>query len=222
MKTLDSLQTTYRSLAPSDVAKRVLDFVLSAVALLLLIPLFLIIIVLIRTDSAGPVFFRQQRVGKNGKLFTCLKFRTMANNADQSVHREAIKRFANGEALSDDDGARFKLANDRRITKIGSFLRRTSLDELPQLINVLRGDMSLVGPRPAIPYELDFYKEWYHDRHNVKPGITGLWQVYGRSRVDFDEMMRLDVEYATKSSFWLDVKLILLTVPAMVMQRGAR
>lgn len=222
MKILDTRPITFRSFNFSDFSKRVLDLSLSTLALLVLAPIFAILILLIRLDSSGPVFFRQQRVGKDGKLFTCLKFRTMYHNADQSVHREAIKRFANGEALSDDANARFKLLNDRRITRMGSLLRRTSLDELPQLFNVLFGDMSLVGPRPAIPYELDFYKDWYHNRHNVKPGITGLWQVYGRSRVDFDEMMRLDVEYAAKPSFWLDVKLILFTVPAMILQRGAR
>jgi lipopolysaccharide/colanic/teichoic acid biosynthesis glycosyltransferase len=222
MKILDTRSTTFRSLNLGDLGKRVLDLSLSTLAVLILLPLLLLLIVLIRLDSPGPVFFRQQRVGKDGKLFTCLKFRTMHHNADQSVHREAIKRFANGEALSDDADARFKLTNDRRVTRVGSLLRRTSLDELPQLFNVLAGDMSLVGPRPAIPYELDFYKDWYHNRHNVKPGITGLWQVYGRSRVDFDEMMRLDVEYATRPSLWLDIKLILFTVPALLLQRGAR
>jgi exopolysaccharide biosynthesis polyprenyl glycosylphosphotransferase len=222
MKILDTRPITFRSLNLSDLCKRALDLVLSTLAVLLLFPLLLLLIVLIRLDSPGPVFFRQQRVGKDGKLFTCLKFRTMHHNADQAVHREAIKRFANGEALSDDADARFKLTNDRRVTRVGSLLRRTSLDELPQLFNVLSGEMSLVGPRPAIPYELDFYKDWYHNRHNVKPGITGLWQVYGRSRVDFDEMMRLDVEYATRPSLWLDVKLILFTVPALLLQRGAR
>ena len=222
MSTLNTHSTSYKTVSFNNVAKRALDLVLSSVAVLLLVPIFLVIVVLIRLDSNGPVFFRQQRVGKDGKLFTCLKFRTMAQNADQSVHQEAIKRFAKGEALSDDAGAKFKLANDSRVTKIGSLLRRTSLDELPQLLNVLRGEMSLVGPRPAIPYELELYKEWYHDRHNVKPGITGMWQVYGRSQVDFDSMMNLDVQYATKNSLLLDVKLILLTVPTMVLQRGAR
>jgi len=191
-------------------------------SLIVLFPLFLIIVVVIRLDSPGPVLFRQTRVGKGGKHFTCLKFRTMRTDADQSVHFQAVQRFVNGLAVSDDPKARFKMTNDKRVTRVGAILRRTSLDELPQLINVFRNDMSLVGPRPAIPYELQYYKEAHHHRYAVEPGITGLWQVYGRSTVEFDEAMDLDVQYVNQWSFWLDVKLILLTIPAMLMQRGAR
>ena len=146
----------------------------------------------------------------------------MCQDADPNVHRLAIQRFAAGEMLSDDPNAPYKLTNDDRITCIGAFLRRASLDELPQLLNVFRGEMSLIGPRPAIPYELETYKEWQHLRHRVKPGLTGLWQVYGRGRVGFEEMMGLDVEYTTSWSVWLDLKLIALTIPAMLAQRGAR
>jgi len=202
--------------------KRVLDVALSSVVLMLILPVFLLIMLLIRFDSPGPVFFRQMRVGKGGKHFSCLKFRTMRQDADQSVHQQAVQRFVNGEAVSDDPKARFKLTTDKRVTRIGALLRRTSVDELPQLVNVLRGEMSLVGPRPAIPYELEYYEEHYHLRYTTEPGITGLWQVYGRSTVGFDEAMKLDLRYVEEWSFWLDVKLILLTIPAMLMQRGAR
>jgi lipopolysaccharide/colanic/teichoic acid biosynthesis glycosyltransferase len=203
-------------------AKRLLDIVLSSLVLLVLAPILMLIIVMIRLDSPGPAFFRQTRVGKGGRHFTCLKFRTMRQNADQSVHLQAVQRFVSGQAVSDDPEARFKMTNDKRVTRIGALLRRMSLDELPQLINVLRGEMSLVGPRPAIPYELQYYKEWHHQRNTVQPGITGMWQVYGRSIVGFDESMTLDVRYVNELSFWLDVKLILLTIPTMLMQRGAR
>ncbi len=202
--------------------KRVLDVLVSAIALVLLWPVFLLSALLIWLDTPGPALFRQQRVGKDGKLFTCLKFRTMTHNADQSVHRAAFARMAAGHPMSDDPNAPFKLSNDSRITRVGSFLRRTSLDELPQLWNVLKGEMSLVGPRPAIPYELENYKDWQHQRHQVKPGITGLWQVWGRGVIGFDEMIALDVRYATMWSIRLDIKLILLTVPVMLLQRGAK
>ena len=202
--------------------KRALDLLLGSLALLVLSPLFALIAVCIRRDSSGPILFRQVRIGKDGKPFTCLKFRTMHQDADQRVHRLAFQRMAMGHPMSTDSHIPFKLSDDRRVTRVGAWLRRTSLDELPQLFNVLLGDMSLVGPRPAIPYELEHYKPWHHDRHRVKPGITGLWQVYGRGTTSFDEMMTLDVAYATTWPLWLDLKLLLLTVPAIVSGRGAR
>lgn len=202
--------------------KRLIDLLVSGTALLLLSPLLGLIGLLIRLDSRGPALFRQERVGQDESRFTCFKFRTMYQDADPDVHRLAIQRFAAGQTLSDDPDAPYKLTNDSRVTRTGGFLRRTSLDELPQLLNVFRGEMSLVGPRPAIPYELETYQEWQHLRHRVKPGLTGLWQVYGRGRVGFEEMMALDVEYATSWNVWLDIKLIALTVPAMLEQRGAR
>jgi lipopolysaccharide/colanic/teichoic acid biosynthesis glycosyltransferase len=204
------------------IGKRLLDIVGSLIALILVAPLFLVIMILVRLDSPGPAIFRQKRVGKEGKLFTCLKFRTMYYNNDDTIHRSAFRRFAAGYTLSDDPQSRFKMVNDSRITTLGKWLRRTSLDELPQFINVLCGEMSLVGPRPAIPYELENYKDWHHQRYGVKPGLTGMWQVHGRSRVGFDEMMRLDVQYATGWTIWLDIKLLALTIPAVIMQRGAR
>lgn len=202
--------------------KRALDLLFSGLALLVLSPLFALIAVCIRRDSSGPILFRQVRVGKDGKLFTCLKFRTMYQDADQRVHRLAFQRMAIGHPLSTDPHTPFKLSDDSRVTQVGAWLRRTSLDELPQLFNVLLGDMSLVGPRPAIPYELEHYKPWQHDRHRVKPGITGLWQVYGRGTTSFDEMMALDVTYANTWTLGLDLKLIGLTVPAILSGRGAR
>ena len=201
-------------------AKRTLDVIFAGLALLILAPVLVAVALAVRLDSGGPVLFRQQRVGRGGALFTCLKFRTMVHNADQAIHERAFAQVVAGAAVSDDPRAPFKLARDPRVTRVGALLRRTSLDELPQLWNVLRGDMSLVGPRPAIPYELRHYRPWQHARHNVKPGITGLWQVYGRGAMAFDDMMALDVRYATEWTFWLDVKLLALTLPAIIRQRG--
>jgi lipopolysaccharide/colanic/teichoic acid biosynthesis glycosyltransferase len=202
--------------------KRAIDLAGSTIALILLSPLFLVISIAVMLDSRGPVFFRQTRVGKDGVVFTCLKFRSMHRNADERVHQAAIQRLMAGERLSDDEGSPFKLTHDPRVTRVGSFLRRTSLDELPQLINVFRGEMSLVGPRPAIPYELENYKDWHHLRYQVKPGITGLWQVEGRGALTFDEMLRLDVEYATHWTVGTDVRLMARTIPAVIRQVGAR
>lgn len=202
--------------------KRLLDLLLGSVALGVLWPLFLLISLVIRLESPGQALFRQLRVGKGGALFTCYKFRTMRRDADQTVHQLAFRRYATGHTMSDDPEIPYKLANDKRITRVGALLRYTSADELPQLLNVLRGEMSLVGPRPAIPYELENYTDWHHERHLVKPGITGLWQVYGRGRMSFDEMTALDVRYAHTWTVSLDIKLIILTVPALLMRRGAR
>jgi lipopolysaccharide/colanic/teichoic acid biosynthesis glycosyltransferase len=212
-----------RSTASMSVSmKRAIDLAGSTIALILLSPLFLVISIAVMLDSRGPVFFRQTRVGKDGVVFTCLKFRSMHRNADERVHQAAIQRLMAGERLSDDEGSPFKLTHDPRVTRVGSFLRRTSLDELPQLINVFRGEMSLVGPRPAIPYELENYKDWHHLRYQVKPGITGLWQVEGRGALTFDEMLRLDVEYATHWTVGTDVRLMARTIPAVLRQVGAR
>ena len=206
----------------SQLTKRVIDVAVSVAALLLLAPLLAALSIAIRLDSPGPVVFRQRRVGKDERLFTCYKFRTMYFQADDGVHKEAIKRLWRGERVSQDPDSPYKLTNDPRITPIGSLLRRSSLDELPQLINVLRGEMSIVGPRPAIPYELAFFQEWQHERHRVKPGLTGLWQVRGRGRLSLREMLELDVEYAKTWSVWTDLKLIVLTIPAVVRGAGAR
>jgi lipopolysaccharide/colanic/teichoic acid biosynthesis glycosyltransferase len=206
--------------------KQVMDIVGSALILILCTPLFLIIALVIKTSSRGPVFFRQQRVGQFGRCFTFLKFRSMHTDNDPSVHEEYATKLIAGKiehTLSNGNGKlTYKLTNDKRITRVGKFLRRTSLDELPQLVNVLKGDMSLVGPRPAMPYELAVYQTWHRRRVlEVKPGITGLWQVTSRSSVKFDDMVRLDLQYATSWSPWLDLKILMRTPRAVIVGAGA-
>jgi lipopolysaccharide/colanic/teichoic acid biosynthesis glycosyltransferase len=207
-------------------AKRWIDVLGSLCALLCLSPFLLLIAAVIKATSKGPVFFRQPRVGQYGRNFTFLKFRSMYMNNDPSVHRAYVEKLIAGgaerPASSLSDGVVYKLTNDPRITKVGKFLRRTSLDELPQFLNVLRGEMSLVGPRPPIPYELEAYRPWHRRRIlEAKPGITGLWQVTGRSRVTFDEMVRLDLQYATSWTPWMDIKILLRTPLAVIRGSGA-
>jgi lipopolysaccharide/colanic/teichoic acid biosynthesis glycosyltransferase len=209
-----------------SIIKRVMDVTGSLLGLLVCAPLFLLIAATIRFTSRGPVFFRQQRVGRYGTPFVFLKFRTMHTGNDNSIHQEYVKQLIAGEAkpqLSNGNGQGvYKLTDDPRVTRIGSFLRRTSLDELPQLWNVLKGEMSLVGPRPAIPYEVKAYKIWHRRRVlEARPGITGLWQVSGRSRVKFDDMVRLDVRYSMVRSVWLDIKILMLTPRSVVLGEGA-
>jgi lipopolysaccharide/colanic/teichoic acid biosynthesis glycosyltransferase len=205
-------------------SKRALDVIASGIGLLVLAPVFLAVALAIKLSSKGPVFFHQERVGQYGTPFVFLKFRSMYLNNDNKVHQDYVTKLIAGKAEGQNaDGIPvFKLTRDPRITPVGSFLRRTSLDELPQLYNVLKGDMSLVGPRPAIPYEVDAYQLWHRRRVlEAKPGITGLWQVSGRSRVGFDEMVRLDLRYAMTRSFWLDLKILLLTPKAVISGEGA-
>ena len=211
---------------PLLLAKRTIDVIGSAVMLVLCTPAFLLIAIIIKATSKGPVFFRQQRVGQHGKSFTFLKFRSMYVNNDHSVHKEFVTRLIESRSPSgtsaDPNERVYKITNDKRVTSIGKFLRRTSLDELPQFLNVLLGDMSLVGPRPPIPYELAAYQTWHRRRLlDVKPGITGLWQVTGRSSVQFDEMVRLDLRYATSWSPWLDLRILLRTPFAVIKGSGA-
>jgi exopolysaccharide biosynthesis polyprenyl glycosylphosphotransferase len=205
--------------------KRGLDVVVGLLALALFSPLLLLAAVVIKLTSNGPVLFRQDRVGQHGKRFTFLKFRSMYANSDDSVHRDYVKALIkeNAAAKPGNNGTSpvYKLTHDARITPIGRLLRRTSIDELPQLINVLKGDMSLVGPRPAVPYEVEHYSDWHRQRLVVKPGITGLWQVRGRSRVKFDEMVALDLEYAQSWSLALDMKILLLTPRVVIFGDGA-
>jgi lipopolysaccharide/colanic/teichoic acid biosynthesis glycosyltransferase len=209
-----------------SVIKRAMDIVGSTLMLILCTPIFLIIALAIKMSSKGPVLFRQQRVGQYGQHFTFLKFRSMKLNSDHNVHKEYVTKFIISEARRQGSNGNgegvFKLANDQRITQVGKFLRRTSLDELPQLLNVLTGEMSLVGPRPAIPYELAAYQTWHRRRVlEVKPGITGLWQVSGRSRVTFDEMVRLDLRYAISWSPFLDLAILMRTPFAVIKGEGA-
>jgi exopolysaccharide biosynthesis polyprenyl glycosylphosphotransferase len=210
----------------SIAVKRMMDIVGSTMALVFSSPLFFAIALAIKLSSNGPVFFRQERVGQHGKSFVMFKFRSMNVNNDTSVHKQWFQNFHSGRAErhgTDDKGSGiYKLANDPRVTKLGRFLRRTSLDELPQFINVLVGNMSLVGPRPPIPYEVDAYQAWQRGRIlQAKPGMTGLWQVTGRSRVCFDEMVRLDLRYARTWSIWLDTKILLKTPAAVFFGEGA-
>ncbi len=212
----------------SLVLKRLFDILGSACALVLLSPLFLIIAAAVRVSSEGPVLYRQTRVGLAGREFTFLKFRSMFVNSDPNTHIDYIKRYINGAAGDGNgtciagNGGVYKITDDPRVTPTGRLLRKLSLDELPQFINVFKGDMSLVGPRPPIPYECDNYETWHRGRVlEVKPGLTGLWQVRGRSRMAFDDMVRLDLQYARHRSFWLDLKILLETPAAVVWCKGA-
>jgi exopolysaccharide biosynthesis polyprenyl glycosylphosphotransferase len=195
------------------VAKRVLDFSAALVLLILLAPVMALIAIVVRLDSHGSALFRQTRCGKNGRPFTFLKFRGMVADAEE--------RLAEIEHLNEAQGPIFKIREDPRVTRVGRFIRRTSLDELPQLWNVLRGEMSLVGPRPPIPSEVVRYEPWQRNRLGSTPGITGLWQVSGRSELSFDDMVRLDVEYIERWTFWLDLQILFRTVATVISARGA-
>lgn len=210
---------------PMLILKRSIDIVGGLILTLICLPFCALIAIAIKATSKGPILFRQMRVGQHGRQFTFLKFRSMYVNNDHSVHREFVTKLINKDAAESDlgnQGAVYKIIGDKRITPIGKFLRKTSLDELPQFLNVLFGDMSLVGPRPPIPYELAAYQTWHRRRLlEVKPGITGLWQVTGRSTVDFDAMVRLDLRYATSWNPWLDIKILLRTPLAVIRGSGA-
>jgi exopolysaccharide biosynthesis polyprenyl glycosylphosphotransferase len=203
--------------------KRSSDLIMSALAIVLLAPLWVLIAILIKLDSKGPVFYTQERVGMDGRLFLLYKFRTMKPGADSQIHREYQKAFIAGRAeanLGDEQRPTYKLPADPRITRVGKWLRRTSLDEVPQLLNVLMGDMSVVGPRPPIQYEVEAYELWHRKRLDMKPGLTGLWQVSGRNRLPFEEMVRLDLFYIENWSLWLDLKIILRTGLVMLGGEG--
>lgn len=217
--------------------KRLFDVFIASLALLLLSPFMGLLALLIKLDSEGPAIFKQTRVGARpiveGKQtywaqirFECFKFRTMFHDSDQSRHREFVRAFVNNdqhgmEAVQGFKTTTCKLVRDPRVTRVGRILRKTSLDELPQLVNVLRGEMSLVGPRPDVPYAVRNYEPWHLERLTALPGLTGLWQVRGRSNVMFDEMARMDIEYARNQSMLLDLKILLLTIPAVLSRRGA-
>jgi exopolysaccharide biosynthesis polyprenyl glycosylphosphotransferase len=220
---LRELHTSTRSRVRGAL-KRCLDVAASAALLAAISPLFLLIAALVKLKSPGPIFFRQIRVGEHGKPFTMLKFRTMHVNNDSAIHKEFVSQMIKGTAPKGGDGkdTPFKIVNDPRVTPIGRLLRKTSFDELPQLWNVLRGDMSLVGPRPPLSYEVEQYKPWHYRRVlEARPGITGLWQVSGRSRTTFDDMVRLDLRYAKNCSAWTDIKILLATPRAVISGKGA-
>jgi exopolysaccharide biosynthesis polyprenyl glycosylphosphotransferase len=207
-------------------SKRVFDLLAATLGLILAAPLMAIIALLIKLESRGPVIYRQVRIGENGRPFTMFKFRSMRVGSDTGAHQSYVARLIQ-QNLSLDQVAHetgqksLKMENDPRITRIGRLIRKTSLDELPQFFNVLRGEMSLVGPRPPLPYEAELYKEWHRRRFEAPPGMTGLWQVEGRNRVSFDEMVRMDLEYIERQSVWLDLRLLLQTPLALILARGA-
>jgi lipopolysaccharide/colanic/teichoic acid biosynthesis glycosyltransferase len=208
------------------VVKRGIDILGSGILLLILFPISAAVALAIKLSSQGPVIFEQERLGQFGKRFKCLKFRTMYTNNDPKIHREYVQSFITGKTGAQEkdefEPTVYKIKNDPRITPIGKFLRKMSLDEFPQLWNVLRGDMSLVGPRPPVPYEFEVYDFWHRRRVlEVRPGVTGLWQVSGRSRTCFDDMVRLDLRYAQRWSLWLDFKILLATPRAVFTGDGA-
>jgi lipopolysaccharide/colanic/teichoic acid biosynthesis glycosyltransferase len=200
--------------------KRALDLVVAGTALALLSPLFAVVAALVRGTSRGPCFFRQERLGRGNRPFDVLKFRTMVVNDDDSALREIVRLELAGER--DEEDGSFKVQDDPRITRVGRWLRRTSIDELPQLLNVVRGEMSLVGPRPALAWEHELFTPEQQRRTEVLPGITGLWQVRGRSHLSTPDMLRLDVEYVDRWSLRLDLSILLHTIPVVLRGDGAR
>ena len=221
---LDSPRTADGWHSTRDSLKRGLDIAGSVALLFVLSPVFFLIAALLKATSPGPILFRQLRVGQMAKPFTMLKFRTMRVDADPSLHHAFVTGFIKSSAQLHPAGRKavFKLTNDPRVTPVGRILRKTSLDELPQLWNVLRGEMSLVGPRPPLPYEVEQYRPWHRRRViDAKPGMTGLWQVKGRSRTTFDQMVRLDLQYARTRSLWTDIKILLATPRAVISGKGA-
>lgn len=196
-----------------EVIKRLIDVVCSFLGVLVLSPLFIIIAIIIKTTSKGPAFFSQKRVGKNGKEFDMYKFRSMVVNAEELKEKLA--------AQNEMSGPMFKMKDDPRVTKVGKFIRKTSIDELPQLWNVLKGDMSLVGPRPSLPKEVAQFEKWMYKRLEVKPGLTCYWQVSGRNNIDFEDWMKLDIKYVDERSTWIDIKLIFKTVGVLFGDKNA-
>lgn len=204
--------------------KRMIDICSSLAVLLLGFPFLLAIALLIKLTSRGPVFFRQRRIGEEGNPFSLFKFRTMRADADDCIHREFAQNFIRGKmsqtTLDGKSDNLYKITNDPRVTAVGGFLRRTSLDELPQFINILRGEMTIVGPRPPLEYEYEHYDEWHKLRLKVRPGLTGLWQVSGRSTVPFHEMVKLDLYYIENWSLMMDLKIMARTIPVMLAGTG--
>ena len=203
--------------------KRVFDVLVATMLLLMLSPLMLLIALVIKITSPGPAILVQERVGKGGKIFPFYKFRSMYNDSDHSMDKLFAREYINGNHHAVDTwGGVFKPASDKRVTPVGRFLRKASLDELPQLFNVLKGDMSLVGPRPSMPYEVDVYKPWHFRRLEVLPGMTGLAQIKGRSSLTFKDIVKIDIEYIEQRSLLLDIKILLSTIPVVLSARGAR
>jgi lipopolysaccharide/colanic/teichoic acid biosynthesis glycosyltransferase len=215
---LDRPAVSERTALGVRAARRMLDIVVATVVLLLALPVLIAIAIAIRIDSRGPVLFRQRRVGRDMKPFTMLKFRSMKFAADSAPHREYVRALITGTDRQ--EGGLYKLVVDDRVTKMGRLLRKTSLDELPQLWNVLRGEMSLVGPRPVIEYEVEQYPDWYLRRFAARPGLTGLWQVSGRNTRTYEEMVRFDIEYTERQSLRLDVLILFKTLWVVIGGKG--
>jgi lipopolysaccharide/colanic/teichoic acid biosynthesis glycosyltransferase len=203
--------------------RRCADVIFAVVLILLLSPLLIGVTIAVRFDSRGPAFFRQRRVGYKEREFTLYKFRSMRVDADPRGHQEYVTALIKGKTSTPNGGGEslYKLAVDNRITPVGRWIRRWSLDELPQLFNVVKGDMTLVGPRPAIPYEVSEYPTWYRERFSVRPGLTGYWQVSGRNERTYEEMVRLDIEYAERRSLGLDLRILLKTPLVVLSRKGA-
>ena len=203
-----------------SIARRTLDIGVAAVVLLLMAPVIAVVALTVRLSSPGPVFFRQRRLGRSMRPFTVLKVRTMRADADSALHRDYVRSLIGTDAPENPPDNLYKLVVDPRVTKVGRVLRSWSLDEIPQLWNVLRGQMSLVGPRPVIEYEVEQYPDWYLRRFAVKPGLTGLWQVSGRNERTYEEMVRFDIEYAERRSLWLDLRILARTAIVVMRRQG--
>ena len=214
--------TVARPKPATSLARRALDVSVAGTALLLLVPVIVVSAIAVRLSSPGPVLFRQRRLGRQMRPFTVLKFRTMRADADSALHRDYVRSLIGTQPPEDAPDNLYKLVIDPRVTRVGRFLRSWSIDELPQLWNVLRGEMSLVGPRPVIEYEVEQYPDWYLRRFAVKPGLTGLWQVSGRSELTFQDWVQLDLRYIDQWSLRLDFTLLLRTLPAVLLAKGAK
>jgi lipopolysaccharide/colanic/teichoic acid biosynthesis glycosyltransferase len=215
------ISTDWKQPAYFTLIKPVLDYFTAAFLLIITSPLFLFFSLGIKLHSPGPVFYYQKRIGKDGKPFRMIKFRTMRVNAKEDLHKEYVQSLIQKNLSPDDLGKEtLKLEADPRITGLGKILRSFGLDELPQLINVLRGEMSIVGPRPSLDYELEVYEDWHKKRLLVLPGLTGIWQVTAHNTVPFNEMVRIDIDYIQKANLWLDLKIIVLTPIEMLRKKG--
>ena len=205
------------------VVKRIAGAILSIILLILLAPFFFLVTLAIRLDSPGPALFRQTRIGKGGKPFAFYKFRTMHHDIDRKAHEAFMAAYVNGKIRQDThEQTVFKPAKDDQITRVGRFLRKTSLDELPQLLNIAKGEMSFIGPRPNVPAEVEAYQGWHRKRLDVLPGVTGLAQINGRSSIPFDQIVRYDVEYVENESLRMDLTVLWRTIPVVVLRRGAK
>ena len=217
---IEATETGARDATSWNRTIRMIDLVIAVAALTMFLPVLLLAMLAIRISSPGPALFRQRRLGLNGKAFTVFKLRTMRADAPETRHRDYVRELISCDPRNQEDREElFKLVVDDRVTRVGRLLRTTSLDEIPQLLNVIRGQMSLVGPRPVIPYEAEIYPPWYNERFDVKPGLTGLWQVSGRNRRTYEEMVELDIDYVRTRSLGLYLRILASTIPTVLVRR---